>query len=104
MSAQAMTWVLENSHYSGELRIIHLVIADIANDLYDNQFRLGEESLAANANCSINAVRQAIKRMVEDGYLGIIKHSHEPDTPSIYRFLMPTTLFSQKTIGERNDA
>ena len=56
MSAQAMSWVFESSPYSGELRIIHLVIADIANDLSDNKFWLGEEMLAAKANCSISAI------------------------------------------------
>jgi hypothetical protein len=97
MSAQAMSWVFESSPYSGELRIIHLVIADIANDLSDNKFWLGEKMLAAKANCSISAIQRAVTRMVEDGYLEMVESSHGPGKPNAYRFLMPPTRQPQES-------
>ena len=103
MSAQAMSWVFESSPYSGELRIIHLVIADIANDLSDNRFWLGEKKLAAKANCSISAIQRAVTRMVEDGYLEMVESSHGPGKPNAYRFLMPVTMDMQKTSSEKEE-
>ena len=90
MSAQAMNWVFESSPYSGELRIIHLVIADIANDLHDNRFRLGEEALAAKAHCSTRTVERAKARFVKDGYLEVVDSRHGPGKTNECRFMMPS--------------
>ena len=90
MSEEATTWVYEHSPYTGVLFSVHLAIADIANDSYDDKFWLGGEELAALARCSARTVQRAKARMVADGYLEVIDDHHGPGKPNAYRFLMPS--------------
>ncbi len=88
MSAQAMSWVFRSSPYSGDFRLIHLAIADVADDAYSSRFWIGEELLAARANCSARTVQRAVARMAAEGYLEVIDARHGHGKPKEYRFLM----------------
>ena len=90
MSVKATTWVYENSPYTGIFFTVHLAIADIANDLYDNRFWLSEEALAAKARCSTRTVERAKARLVKDNYLEVVDGRHGPGKTNEYRFMMPT--------------
>ena len=92
MSIQAIEWVLQNSPYSGENRLIHVIIANVVNDSYGNRFWLAEEKLAAKANCSTRTVRRAKAQMVNDCFLEIVDSRHGPGKTNEYHFLMPSVL------------
>ena len=67
MSIKLMTWVWDNSKYEGAKLLLHLSMADHAND--EGWFYAGQKRLAARARCSIDYVRKACNEMVTDGYL-----------------------------------
>ena len=89
MSVQATTWVYEHSPYTGVFFSVHLAIADIVNDLYDNRFWLSEEALATKARCSTRTVERAKAQLVKDGYLEVTDGRHGPGKTNEYRFMMP---------------
>src|SRR6266487_2932650 len=64
-----MTDAFENSPYKGEIRCVHLAIADVVNDTYDNQCWLRTSELATKARCDERTVRRARALMIEDGIL-----------------------------------
>lgn len=62
-----MTWVWENSPYDGAKLLIHLALADWADDkgnCWPNQTKI-----ASKARCTDRYVRQTIQNMVSDGIL-----------------------------------
>jgi hypothetical protein len=63
----AMVWA--NSPYRGEALLLHLALADFAND--EGMCFPSQKTLARKARCSENYVRVAVKRMVKDGLLEI---------------------------------
>lgn len=67
MSIKLMTWVWDNSKYEGAKLLLHLSMADHAND--EGWFYAGQKRLALRARCSIDYVRKACNEMVTDGYL-----------------------------------
>ena len=62
-----MTAVWELSPYRGERLLIHLALADYAND--EGICWPGQRTLARKARCSENFVGLALKQMVKDGWL-----------------------------------
>lgn len=62
-----MTAVWELSPYRGERLLIHLALADYAND--EGVCWPGQKTLARKARCSQNFVGLALKQMVKDGWL-----------------------------------
>ena len=69
MSIKLMTWVWDNSKYEGARLLLHLSMADHAND--EGWFYAGQKRLATRARCSIDYVRLTCNMMIEDGYLVI---------------------------------
>ncbi len=89
MSVKATTWVYDHSPYKGIVFSVHLAIADIVNDTFDNRFWVGEENLAAKVRCSTRTVERAKARLVKDGYLEVVDSRHGPGKTNEYRFMMP---------------
>ena len=87
MSVKAMTWVFENSPYSLGTRLVHLAIADIANEDNDWQVWVSHSKIAAKAKVSRATVVSALAKMVADGFMEIIE-SHR-GAAATYRFLRP---------------
>lgn len=69
MSAKAVGWVFEHSPYRGHAFVIHLAIADVVNDLHDNELWMHNANLAQKARCSGTTVRDTQREMVKAGYL-----------------------------------
>lgn len=69
MSADATGWVYRHSPYSGATFSVHLAIADSANDQNGNEFWMAQETLGNKARCTNRSARDALDRLVADGYL-----------------------------------
>ena len=68
-----MSWVLDHSPYEGKARLIHVVLADHAND--EGVCWPRQDQIAARAGCSVEHVRMTVKQMVSDGYVEIVAAS-----------------------------
>jgi hypothetical protein len=69
-----MSAVWAHSPYRGEALLLHLALADYAND--EGTCFPSQKTLARKARCSENYVRVAIKRMISDGLVEIIEPSN----------------------------
>lgn len=67
-----MVWA--SSPYRGEALLLHLALADFAND--EGHCWPSQRTLARKARCSENYVRVAIKRMIIDGLVEITEQSN----------------------------
>lgn len=74
MSIRIMSIVWASSPYRGEALLLHLALADFAND--EGRCWPSQRTLAKKARCSENYVRVAIKRMVADGLVEITERSN----------------------------
>jgi len=87
MSIKGMNWVFDHSPYTLGARLIHLAIADVANEDNDWHVWVSHSRIAAKAHVSRSTVVSTIKRMVEDGALEQIEE--RKGAPSIYRMIGP---------------
>lgn len=71
MSIRLMTWVWANSPYSGERLLLHLALADFAND--EGVCFPSHGTLAKKARCSTGWVSQTIKQMIADSLIEIVE-------------------------------
>ena len=83
MSIKIMSWVLDHSPYLGKQRLIHLVLADHAND--EGLCWPSQETIARRAGCSVEYVRTTVTSMVTDGYLVRERESAGRGKPTHYR-------------------
>lgn len=74
MSIRIMAIVWANSPYRGEALLLHLALADFAND--EGKCWPSQKTLAKKARCSENYVRVAIKKMITDGLVEITERSN----------------------------
>lgn len=88
MSAEATGWVWKNSPYSGAQLLVHLAIADVVNDVHENEFWMSTHNLAKKAKVSRSTVTATLTEMVQARHLALINAGGESRTPSIYRFIM----------------
>ena len=88
MSIKIMSWVWDKSPYRGESLLVHLALADWANDegfCWPNQ-----ESISKKARCSVEHVRRVTRQMESDGYLSIVSVSKGPGSSHKYKLENPT--------------
>lgn len=85
MSIELMGQVWKHSPYEGARLLLHLAMADHAND--EGWFYAGQNSLARKARCSVEYVRQSVLQMVEDGLLLIEKKGSSKGRATEYRLL-----------------
>lgn len=99
MSFKEVGWVLDHSPYVAAQRLIHIVLAERANE--DNRWELwfSVPVIAAKANVSGRTVTRALAQMVTDGFLAVIEAL--PGRAVRYRFVMPTP---DNLSGVTNDA
>lgn len=83
-----MSWVFRYSPYSGDRLVIHLAIADVVNDLYDNEFWIKIGDLATKTRCSVRTVQYAIRAMETDGLIAMLEAGGGRGKPARYRFLI----------------
>jgi hypothetical protein len=71
MSVRWISQVWESSPYKGERLLLHLALADFAND--EGFCWPSQTTLAKKARCSNNWVRLSISQMVKDGFVQIVE-------------------------------
>lgn len=74
MSIKVMSWVWEQSPYEGKILLIHLALADFAND--SGECWPSQQRLAEKARCTVRYVRDAISQMESDGFISILEVSN----------------------------
>lgn len=91
MSIRWMTHVWDKSPYDGARLLIHLGMADHANET--GWFFISQTSLAKKSRCSVEYVRQTVARMIQDGAVEIVKKGHSRGRATEYRLLkLPNTV------------
>ena len=90
MSIKIMSWVLDNSPYTGKARLIHVVLADHAND--QGICWPTQQTIAARAGCTVEHVRTTVHQMVTDGYLEILENSRGRGSSHLYQLKYPKTV------------
>lgn len=92
MSAKHSAYVWEASPYEGKNLIIHLALADVANDTYEGRLWMSQPALARKARTSTVTVAKALQRMVAEGFLELLTPGGSGrGKVAQYRFLMPKT-------------
>ena len=69
MSAQAVGHVWRYADFGGAKLLVLLAVADIANDVHNNELWMGSEKLANKCRMNPGNVRKRLKELVEDGWL-----------------------------------
>jgi hypothetical protein len=85
MSVKAMTYVWENSPYNGNALIVHLALADHADD--HGICWPSQQYLADKCKISIRQIRRIIHQMIGDNYLFIEQPSKAGVSNNRYRLL-----------------
>ena len=84
-----MSWVWDNSPYEGKALLIHLAMADFANDagiLWPSQVTLAKKSRSTDRH-----VRDVISDMVRDGLVELVTASNGRETHK-YRLIARNTV------------
>ena len=103
MSYKESAWVMDESPYKGTERMIHMVLGEWANDGHDWELWANQQKIADKAACSLRTVSSTVAKMVEDGYLKVIKQGRGQSHP-VYQFLMPgNTDFGPGKIEENDE-
>ena len=87
MSVRWITVVWDKSPYKGERLLLHLALADYAND--EGTCFPSQRTLAHKARCSENFVSVCLKQMVEDGYLAVQKEARGRGRTATYLLKKP---------------
>jgi hypothetical protein len=74
LSIKIMSWVWDHSPYEGKALLLHLALADFANDA--GECWPSQPTLAAKARCTERHVRDTVSQMVNDGYVQITNPSN----------------------------
>lgn len=88
MSGEATGYVWRESPYTGATFIVHLAIADVVNDLHDNEFWMALKPLAAKARVGRTTTVRALTQLVTDGYLIKLTDGHAQGQAVRYSFEM----------------
>ena len=78
LSIKIMSWVWDHSPYEGKALLLHLALADFANDA--GEAWPSQPTLAKKARCTERYVRDAVATMEQDGYLSVSKPSNGRDS------------------------
>jgi len=95
MSIKIMSWVLDHSPYEGKARLVHVVLADHAND--DGKCWPSQSKIAARAGCSVEHVRVTVRQMEADGFIQIIEESTRQGKAHTYLLKSPNHLVPKST-------
>jgi hypothetical protein len=85
VSIRWMTHVWDKSPYEGARLLIHLGMADHANET--GWFFISQTSLAKKSRCSVEYVRQTVAKMISDCCVEIVKKGHSRGRATEYRLL-----------------
>jgi hypothetical protein len=95
VSLEAVVWTLKNSPLQTKGILVHIAMANVVNDLYDNQVFMKLDTLVEVSRCSRATVCATIAQLLELGLLEKVDSDEESHRrrsqhkPVRYRFLMP---------------
>jgi hypothetical protein len=89
MSAETWAWCWAHSPFSGTKLIVHLALADIANDAHGYELWVSTEAIANRARCNRGTARRALLELIEGGFLEVLEDRSASNRSSKYRFLQP---------------
>jgi hypothetical protein len=72
MSIEAEAWVWRESPYKGAAFIVHVRLANIANEDHGNELWMHRDKVAATCRLSFRQVTRIMAQMVDDGYLELL--------------------------------
>ena len=84
-----MGWAFEHSPYKGAALVVHLALADSANDMYGHELWASQTWIARKTRTSRSTVNEILRRMVDDGYLEVLEDNVKSGRPNRYRFVFP---------------
>ena len=87
MSAQAVGHVWKYADFGGAKLLVLLAVADIANDVHNNEIFMGSERLAAKCRMHPGNVRKRLKELVADGWLIELELGGGMGKTTRYRFV-----------------
>lgn len=91
MSSHAVGWVFHHSPLTGSQLLVHLALADVANDMNDNELWLTHKAVAEKAKVSGSTVDRALAEMVAGGLLEVLDNRGGRGRPARYRLLIQST-------------
>jgi biotin operon repressor len=83
MSIHWIVWVWDNSPYEGTKLLLHLALADFADD--EGNLFASQAVLAKKSRCSEEYIRRSIKHLVDDGYVEITKRGNSKGRATTYK-------------------
>lgn len=83
MSIHWIAWVWDESPYTGTNLLLHLALADFADEKGD--LFASQSVLAQKARCSEEYIRRTIQKMIEDGYIEITKKGTSRGKATTYK-------------------
>lgn len=89
MSGTEVGWVWEHSPYKGVTLLVHLALADVVNDLHDEELFYVQANLAKKVRADRKSVNRALAQLVEDGFLTMVGTRCEDSGANRYRFERP---------------
>ena len=92
MSAEATGWVFKHSPYSGAALLVHIALADAANDLNANEIWARQQYLADKARVTRQTVNRALAQMLDDGLLLLLEDHSADGQPNRYLFVIDHTV------------
>ena len=98
MSIKIMSWVLDHSPYEGKARLVHVVLADHAND--EGLCWPSQKTIAHRAGCSVEHVRVTVKQMIADGFVSIVKESTRDGQAHQYKLMVPKSFGLPNSTGD----
>lgn len=98
MSVRWISFVWESSPYEGRRLLLHLALADFAND--DGSCFPSQKTLALKARTTETWVSASVRQMINDGLLEIIEKGNGRGNRTIYQLHKGTT---QKGLTEKGE-
>lgn len=93
MSWKELDWVVEHSPYRGERYLVHVMLAELSNDIHGHELWLTQATLARKCHLSRYAINRTLALMEQEGFLERISDGGKGAGSTVrYRFLMPISV------------
>lgn len=92
MSAECMGWVYRFSPAKNATLLVHLALADAANDLHGYEIWMNQTTLADKCRVTRQTVNTALAWLVDEDLIEVLEEGGGRRRPNRYRFLMPLAL------------
>jgi hypothetical protein len=88
MSGRAVGWVFDHSPMRGAAFLVQVALADVANDMHENELWCSTVTLSKKCRCARYTVTRALADLVDAGQLEVIAET--PGRSTRYRMLFST--------------